>query len=175
MLIDYVEGASFIGDPIYDAHKSPEWNKAVFFFVRQPDTWLRSLWYHRARKKGNKFGKSFNWQTNHRLENECKSNNYEKFIDNIINTPDCLYDYYQDFIGKYRPEQLIWGQYENLCEDLIKILNINNENFDEKAIRNNKNKLINKHSNNRSKYATDNFQKLMDSEKKFMKKYYECY
>ncbi len=173
MLIDYVKGSSFVDDPIYDAHKSPAWDKSVFFFVRQPDTWLRSLWYHRARKKKNKFGKSFNWQTKHRLENVCQSNEYEKFIDNVINNSNCLYDYYQDFIGVYHSDQLIWGHYENLCDDLIKILTINQEVFDKKAIIQNKNNLINKHNSNRNQYATNNINALNKSESKFLQKYYD--
>lgn len=173
MLINHVEGSSFVGDPIYDAHKCPKWDKTVFFFVRKPDTWLRSLWHHRARKKSNKFGQPFNWQTKHRLEKNCQSRIYETFVDNVIKNPNCLNDYYNDFICMYEQSQLLWGHYENLCEDLIKILKINNEKFNEQAIRKNKNTLINKHNSNRNQYATNNINALNKSESKFLQKYYD--
>lgn len=175
MLINYVKGAEFVGDPIYDAHKSPPFDKKVFFFVRQPESWLYSLWHHRARKKTNKFGHKFNWQTKHRLERDCQSEVYDQFIDNVIANPDCLYEYYEDFVGQYEKSQLCWGHYENLCNDLIKILRSNEEIFNETEIRNNANTIIN--PTNRvtfspNTHASDKRKLLDESESKFMKRYY---
>lgn len=133
MLIDHVEGSKFVGDPIYDAHKSPEvFDKAPFIFTRYPSSWLHSLWHHRARKKANKFGSRFNWQNNHRLERECGSDNFDTFVSNVLSNTSCIYDYYSDFTYIYKDVKYL--KYENLAENLCSFLNDFDEKFDKESI-----------------------------------------
>ena len=63
-IIKNVKGSYYIGDATYNAHElPPEVNdKKVFICVREPATWLHSLWHHRARKKGLFGMRRFNWQ-----------------------------------------------------------------------------------------------------------------
>tara|TARA_A100001201_G_scaffold143729_2_gene147006 strand:+ start:3176 stop:3796 length:621 start_codon:yes stop_codon:yes gene_type:complete len=176
MLMNYVDGAKPVGDPIYDAHKSPPFDGKVFFFVREPESWVHSLWHHRARKKNNKFGHKFNWQENHRLERDCKSEDYDQFVSNVIANPNCLYDYYQDFIGCYNEDQLMWGRYESMCQDLITILYANGEKFDEQAIRQNENTIINptnRISNKPNQHFSNRRSLLHKSEASFINRYYK--
>ena len=88
MLLNYVEGAKPIGDAVYDSHNTPEiYGKPCFAFLRHPMTWVHSLFHHRAKKKANRNGHQWNWQEQLRLEKECKAENYEDFLNNVINTP----------------------------------------------------------------------------------------
>lgn len=112
--------AHHIGDPIYDAHMSPETNLPVFCVVREPALFAHSLWHHRARKKTNKYGASFNWQSYLKLERECQSESYLKFMENVANCNDAVTDYYRHYVGKY--SDLHVAKMESLAEDLVNIL-----------------------------------------------------
>lgn len=133
MLKKFVSNCKIVGNDIYESHATPDTDKQVFAFVRHPATFIHSLWTHRSKKKGH--GEAWNWQSHLRLERVCKSNNYNTFIENILDDKNYVYDYYNYYTGKYKNVQ--FGKMENLCEDLIKILKQNNEDFDEKGIREN--------------------------------------
>lgn len=142
MLIDHVEGSKFVGDPIYDAHNSPDvFDKIPFIFTRHPASWLHSLWYHRARKKANKFGSKFNWQKKHRLERECGSDDFDTFISNVLSNVGCIYDYYSDFTHIYKNVEYI--KYENLAHGLCSFLEDCSEKFDKESILNSSSKYEN--------------------------------
>ena len=133
MLKKYVSGARVIGDDIYESHATPDTNLKVFGFVRHPATFIHSLWTHRSKKKGH--GDAWNWHPDILLEQECKSNDYNTFVDNILKRENMVWHYYMHYLGKY--ENPMIGKMENLPDSLINILKENNEDFDEKRIREN--------------------------------------
>ena len=133
MLKKYVAGAKVIGDDIYESHGTPDTNKQVFGFIRHPATFVHSLWTHRSKKKAH--GSDWNWHPDIRMEQECKSQDYNVFIQNVINGKNYVWEYYMHYLGKYKNPMI--GKMENLPESLITILKANNEDFDEEGIRKN--------------------------------------
>ena len=133
LICNYVEEYSIVGDRVYDAHKTPDTDKQVFVFIRHPATFVHSLWKHRSKVKSNKNGQQWNWQNYIRLEKECGNSDYNKFVENILNGTDYVYDYYKHYTDKYPDVQ--FGRMENLVEDLIDILKKNGEVFDEERMR----------------------------------------
>ena len=133
MIKKYVSGARVIGDDIYESHGTPDTNKQVFGFIRHPATFVHSLWTHRSKKKAH--GSDWNWHPDIRMEQECKSKVYNRFIENVLSGENYVYDYYMHYLGKYKNPMI--GKMENLPDSLITILKANNEDFDEKAIREN--------------------------------------
>lgn len=159
LLKEYVSNVKIIGDEIYDSHSTPNTNKKVFGFIRHPATFLHSLWHHRSKIKGNKFGKRWNWQNYIKLENECKSENFITFFRNVSQKKNYVWDYYHHYLGGYNNPQ--YGCMENLIESFIQILKYNNEVFDEKGIRAQKDFIG---ANNKSKPATlNNVKKIVGS------------
>ena len=133
MLKKYVSGAEVVGDDIYDSHATPVTNLQVFGFVRHPATFIHSLWTHRSKKK--KHGEAWNWQDYILLEKECQSKDYNTFVENILKRENMVYHYYMHYLGKY--ENPMIGKMEELPDSLIRILEANKEDFDEKGIREN--------------------------------------
>ena len=133
MLKKYVAGARVIGDDIYESHATPDTHLQVFGFVRHPATFIHSLWTHRSKKKGH--GDAWNWHPDILLEQECQSKDYNKFVENILNKQNMVYHYYMHYLGKYKDPMI--GKMEDLPNSLINILKANNEDFDEKRIREN--------------------------------------
>ena len=133
MIKKYVSGARVIGDDIYESHGTTDTNKQVFGFIRHPATFVHSLWTHRSKKKAH--GSDWNWHPDIRMEQECKSQDYNVFIQNVINGKNYVWEYYMHYLGKYKNPMI--GKMENLPESLITILKANNEDFDEEGIRKN--------------------------------------
>ena len=133
LLMKYVAGAEIIGDDIYDSHATPDTDLQVFGFIRHPATFIHSLWTHRSKKK--KHGEAWNWQDYILLEKECQSKDYNKFVENVINGKNYVFNYYMHYLGKYKNPMI--GKMEQLPDSLIGILKQNNEDFDEKGIREN--------------------------------------
>ena len=141
MIESHVPNYEYSGDPIYDAHDSPdERGRTPFCFVREPATFAHSLWHHRAKKKANKFGHQFNWQTYIRLEEECQSEDYTTFMENVANNPNAVADYYFHYIGRY--ERIRMGRMESLAPDFISFLKLGNEKANYKAIEQSANSKI---------------------------------
>ena len=133
LLMNYVAGAEIIGDDIYDSHATPDTDLKVFGFIRHPATFIHSLWTHRSKKKAH--GSDWNWHPDIRMEQECKSKVYNKFIENVLSGENYVYDYYMHYLGKYKNP--IIGKMEDLPDSLINILKQNGEDFDEEGIRKN--------------------------------------
>jgi len=133
MLKKYVAGAEVIGDDIYDSHATPDTDLQVFGFIRHPATFIHSLWTHRSKKK--KHGEAWNWQDYILLEKQCQSKDYNKFVENVISGRNYVFNYYMHYLGKYKSPMI--GKMEELPDSLIGILKQNNEDFDEKGIREN--------------------------------------
>lgn len=130
MLKKYVKNCVVLGDDIYESHATPDTTKQVFGFIRHPATFVHSLWTHRSKKKGH--GDEWNWHPDIRLEQECKSKDYNTFVENIISKENIVWDYYQYYFGKYSNVQ--YCKMEQLPVSLIHVLKLNNEDFDEQAI-----------------------------------------
>ena len=168
MLKKYVKNCVVLGNDIYESHATPDTKKQVFGFIRHPATFVHSLWTHRSKKKGH--GDEWNWHPDIRLEQECKSKDYDTFVENIISKENIVWDYYQYYFGKYPNVQ--YCKMEQLPVSLIHVLKLNNEEFDELDILNN----IYVHgANDRTKntpvtleasMTSDQCKRLMESEKK---------
>jgi len=133
MLFKAVKGAESIGDPIYDAHDSPDIDLPVFAFVRHPIELANSLWCHRSRKHSNTRHKDWNWQQDIEFERVCGDSDYNKYFENVAANPKIITSYYYHFIGKYKKVRL--GRMETIAEDLVKILINYEESFNEDFIR----------------------------------------
>ena len=133
MLKNYVNNCTVLGNDIYESHATPDTTKQVFGFIRHPATFVHSLWTHRSKKKAH--GSDWNWHPDIRLEQECKSQDYNTFVENVISKENIVWDYYMFYFGKYENPML--GKMEELPESLITILKTNNEDFKEDDIRNN--------------------------------------
>ena len=133
MLKKFVNNVKIIGDDIYESHATPDTDKQVFGFIRHPATFIHSLWTHRSKKKAH--GDSWNWHPDIRMEKECQSTNYNTFVENVLKGENYVWDYYQHYLGKYKNVQ--YGKMEELSENLITMLRMNNEDFDEEGIRKN--------------------------------------
>ena len=133
ILKKYVAGARVVGDDIYESHATPDTDLKVFGFVRHPATFIHSLWTHRSRKRSH--GDIWNWQQDILLEQECASRDYNTFVENILSKKNMVYHYYMHYLGKYKDPMI--GKVEDLPNSLIDILKANNEDFDEKRIREN--------------------------------------
>ena len=133
MLKRYVKNCVVLGDDIYESHATPDTSKQVFGFIRHPATFVHSLWTHRSKKKGH--GDEWNWHPDIRLEQECKSKDYDTFVENVISKENIVWDYYQHYFGKYSNVQ--YCKMEQLPVSLIHVLKLNNEEFDEQDILNN--------------------------------------
>jgi len=131
-LIDHVEGAEWTGNPIMDAHDTPDADGlAVWAFVREPAHFCNSLFWHRSKRKRMR-GSQWNWQDYLRLENECAVSNYAKWMENCGKCENGVEEYYAHYTDKY-PE-CVFGKMENLAEDLFAILDKFGETYDHNAI-----------------------------------------
>lgn len=133
MIERHVKGWQHSGDPVYDSHDTPEpAGRIPFWFVREPGTFAHSLWHHRARKKANTRGHTFNWQTYIRLERECQSTHYEEFMACVARCQDGVADYFDFYTGRY--EEAIYGKMEQQPGALIDILEDLGEDYDADAL-----------------------------------------
>ena len=130
-----VKKAKILGDPVYDGHSRITMGfTPTLGFIRDPVSFLVSLWTHRGKKKHNTDGVSWNWQEHLRLERDCKSDNLEVFLLNSTKQKNLVWDYYMFYLGGHR--NLTIGKVENLEEDLINFLIANDERFNIKRLRN---------------------------------------
>ncbi len=174
-LINNVKGSYYIGSEIYDAHQLIEINdKKTFLCVRDPVTWLHSLWHHRARKKG-LFGlRTFNWQKEFMIEKiGSKSKDFNSFINKVIELDNPMIDYYKHFIPNV--EEINFIYFENLANSLIEFLRSADEEFDESEILRQENVGVNSTNRSKNKNTISNtfkldekkLEKLIKNNKKF--------
>ena len=131
-LLAHVQGARWSGDPIYDAHDSPDYDGAVFCFVREPATFVNSLWHHRIRSKKNSRGTAWNWQEYLELERVCQSRDWQQWMKNCARCTGGVESYYDYYVGKYK--NLHQGRTEYLAQDLVDLLEQFGETYDRTAI-----------------------------------------
>ncbi len=100
--------------------------KKSFAFVRRPMGFYKSYWCYRTENK-----KAKNWY----LEDYCWSENFEEYLCNILEKQyPYVTQFYKSYLGEPQAIDYI-GRQENLTEDLIAILEILNEDFDEQKLR----------------------------------------
>jgi len=125
--IEYEE-YSIDGNPHIGLSECPVKDKFKFAFVRHPVDLYRSYW---------QFKMTNEWDVNNQLDMDCKSDDFNDFIRNVLNKyPRCYGDSLIDFVGDRENEIEFIGKYENLAEDLITALKYAQEVFNEASIRN---------------------------------------
>jgi hypothetical protein len=144
-MLEQHANATHIGDPVYASHETPDTDRPVFCFVREPATFAHSLWHHRAKKKANKFGHKFNWQEYISLERECQSEDYNTFMNNVADSNNAVWDYYQHYVGKYN--NVYYARMEHIAEDLVDILGKLGEDVNTSAVLESANQVIGKGTN----------------------------
>lgn len=100
-----------------------------FTFVRRPVAWYRSYWSFRSRKgarRDEKFPADGLW-----------SDNFDQFVNNLLDAypggfVSTLFQYYT---GENGEKVGFVGTQENLVDDLVKVLHLADEDFDEAALR----------------------------------------
>jgi len=167
-IMNYVSEYSFIGDPIYDAHKSPDTALPVFAFVRHPILMANSLWHHRSRKRSNTRAFQWDWQQDIALERECGDANYIKFFTKIADRPEILTSYFDHFTHKY--ENIQFGKMETIATDLVNILKLYKEDYNNKAIMGNANVKIG-NAAIPLKLPLELYNTIMENESKFCDKF----
>ena len=116
------------GDPHIGLKQCPAPDKFKFAFVRHPVQLYRSYW---------QFKMTHEWDKKNPLDMECKSDNFNIFIRNVLDKyPGYYGDALSEFVGEGKYEIEFIGQYENLVEDLITALKSAKEIFNENIIRN---------------------------------------
>ncbi len=106
-----------------------EWDvPLVGTFVRHPLDWYRSAWMYW--KETGRFP---------RLEHEpiVETDDFERFVRNcmLVEPRGYLSILYERFTGTLPGEISVIGKQENLAEDLIRLLKLAGESFDEKKLR----------------------------------------
>lgn len=102
--------------------------KFKFAFVRCPTDFYRSYWQYKM---------TYEWDSNNPFYMECQSNNFHKFIRNVLEKfPGAYSQWVTNFVGQEKNEIEFIGKFENLVGDLIFALNMAGETFDEEFIRN---------------------------------------
>ena len=117
---------------IHIAHETPEIKLPVFCLVREPAEFANSLFWQRKSATFRRYGYE-KWDERYELEKRCQSADYHTFLNNVSNYKDGIEKYYSCWYGKY--DNITIGKMENMCEDFIKFLNDNDEEFDEEKIR----------------------------------------
>ena len=65
------------------------------------------------------------------LEQECQSTDYKTFCDNILNRKNMICNYYQHYLINTKMYNIV--RWQQLPDNLIHVLKLNNEDFDEKG------------------------------------------
>lgn len=100
-----------------------------FCFVRHPVDWYKSFWGYRFKK--------YYTLLKNPLDLHCWDFVFERFVINALN-------YFQDgyvtrlyklYVGENLDKVDFIGRYENLADDLIKVLKLSGSTFDEEVIR----------------------------------------
>ena len=101
--------------------------RVVFAFVRHPLSYYQSFW---------SFYMSCGWDNRFQIPREFGCNNFEKFVQSIIEKrPAWVSNIYKNYIGHSDSSADFVGKQENLCNDLIYVLNMAGEEFDEDTVR----------------------------------------
>lgn len=149
------------GNPHIGYKYCPEPEKYMFAFVRHPLAFYRSYWL---------FKMTDGWDPKNVMDNECKSNDFNIFIANVLSKYPQIYSKFVfSFIGY--PEQKIRfvGRFENLVEDLIKALNEAGEEFDESVIQSFPPVNVSNKSRHSALYSSEQKQQILENEAHLMK------
>ena len=164
-----LSGVNSLGKDIpnaHHAHLTPDVEKTtgVIFFVRHPCSWLKSLHAHRMEK-------GWNWDLRYDLEKKCKSPEFEKFVLNVCEHENIIFDYFESYIEKYRSNDLKIGKVENITHDLLEFLCHFKEDFNEDVIKKMKPYRINNYTKNLT-ISKEVAQKLYDTQFKYYNTYF---
>lgn len=106
----------------------------VFAFVRHPLRWYESWWKFQA-GTWHRFEPSV-WHPQRCLE-PCASDRFMEFVSSCAQQePAYVTRMYEWYLGPaHSPRRVLVGRHENLADDLVRILEEIDEDFDEKALR----------------------------------------
>lgn len=147
-------------------------DKYIFTMIRHPITWYQSRWAFRM-KHG--------WHSNHPLDYNCASNDFNQFVDNALNyKPDGWYSYEVDNFTSNVPGGLNNViKLEDGLNGIIKAINEIGIEYDINVIRNvpkaNDSDMGGRSSKYWAKYTTQTFDRVMMVESKIINRYYSKY
>jgi hypothetical protein len=96
-------------------------------FVRNPVTWYRSYWAYRIER---------GWRLHFDLDRECRHENFRDFIRNVtLKMPGFLTRMFERYTGPDSDPIDFIGKLETLADDVVRLLTIRQEKFDESALR----------------------------------------
>ena len=112
----------------HQAHLTPPLEgKNGFAFIRHPATLLPSLYSQRKKRR-------WNWDKRNQLEKVCQNEKWKVFVQNVIDNPGVIEDYYDYWLKPYENDNFEVGKQENLAKHLVEILLKFDEPFDSKGI-----------------------------------------
>lgn len=163
----YFEDSGHVNFPRAHEYNNAKNSKTFFLFIRDPLTWYQS--YFRRRM-------FYGW-TQSPFDQDCGNvDTFNKFINKIIKSKHYhgyVSKMYRGFIDNYVDKgagPIKIGRYENLVEDLVRILKENGEEFDEEEVRNFPPSGVQK-VEQETIYTKENYSKMVELEKEAIEKY----
>ena len=143
--------------------------RLVFTMVRHPLYWYQSRWAFRV-KNG--------WHINHPLDWECASNDFHKFVDNMLNRfPNgwCNWEFDRYINGDSGMVKYV-GRTENIVDDFIEVMDMAGYDVDKKFILNSKpantSDMGGQKSSYWAKYTQELYDRVMQVESTVINRYY---
>ena len=134
MIQKYVEYVKIVGYDdgkwLYTDHSSLDpCDKIPFYFVREPSSWVASLW----KQLENNYARSLSWVIGD-ISKDVYTDDFDQFVDNICqknNWVSMIYSRWTDYL-----ENPLVGKIETLNKDFLNILKKCNEKYDSVSIMN---------------------------------------
>jgi len=115
------------GFPHSTYQDEPIEGKFIFAFIRHPFAWYESYYHYRV---------SSGWEQNWWLDNHCNRDTFEQFLQSVIKLQvPYLTNLYNEHLGKPIVMSFI-GTQEHVVDDLVHVLKLIKEDFDEEKLRN---------------------------------------
>jgi tetratricopeptide (TPR) repeat protein len=105
----------------------PESHAIVACFVREPISWYRSYFAYRI---------EHGWRPKYTLDHLCESDSFTSFVRSACTQlPGFLAGLYARYAGRPERQVTFVGRTEHLADDLVRLLHLAEEKFDENALR----------------------------------------
>jgi len=116
------------GDVHGDLSHCPDRDRFIFAFVREPLSLYRSYWRYKM---------TAGWDDRNPFDTDCAAPSFRAFVENVLRLePAWCSRMFQDYVGPPDDEINFVGRFESLADDLVRVLQMVGETFDEQAIRN---------------------------------------
>ena len=156
----------------------PNWYSGIpgafkFCFVRNPLDWYQSWWAFMSQHDWPNFAPLDRngvrqWHPTAELE-DIQDNDFTRFLQNVMRTQPGFAS--RMFAAFATPETNFVGRQENLVEDLIRVLHILNERFDEDRIRNSVRINVSRPRRGRPTWRPEDRQRIAELERDAMQRY----